>query len=108
MFAPDWLINGFEIVSISAPQLRGETVTAPIMNEAETHSRKISSHSILFVPFEAKCSLGLSAAASMVEPKIGSTGWIGFFTTRRECWPVLVALASAQSLVSSASQIPAG
>jgi hypothetical protein len=49
------------------------------MNEAETHSRQISSHSILFVSFEAKRSLGLSVSASMVAPKIGSTGWIGFF-----------------------------
>jgi hypothetical protein len=56
-----------------------ETLTAPIMNEAETHSRQISSHSILFVSFDAKRSWGLSLAAAMVEPKIGSTGWIGFF-----------------------------
>jgi hypothetical protein len=56
-----------------------ETLTTPIMNEAETYSRQISSHSILFVSFDAKRSWGLSLAAAMVEPKIGSTGWIGFF-----------------------------
>jgi len=56
-----------------------ETVTAPIMNEAETHSRQISSHSILFVCFEVNRSLGSSSAAAMVEPKIGSTDWISFF-----------------------------
>jgi hypothetical protein len=56
-----------------------ETVTALIMNEAETHSRQILSHSILFVSFEANRSLGLSSSAAMVEPKNGSTGWIDFF-----------------------------
>jgi hypothetical protein len=49
------------------------------MNEAETHSRQISSHSILFVSVEVNRSLGLSLAAAIVEPKNGSTGWIGFF-----------------------------
>jgi hypothetical protein len=49
------------------------------MNEAGTHSRQISSHSILFVSVEANRSLGLSSSAAMVEPKNGSTGWIGFF-----------------------------
>jgi hypothetical protein len=56
-----------------------ETVTAPIMNDAETYSRQISSHSILFASFEANRSLRLSSSAAMVEPKNGSTGWIGFF-----------------------------
>ncbi|MGA2170909.1 MAG: hypothetical protein ABSG62_22210 [Terracidiphilus sp.] len=50
------------------------------MYEAEAHSRQISPHSILFVSFEAARSLRISSAAAMVEPKIGSTGWIGFFS----------------------------
>src|SRR5208337_4605985 len=56
------------------------TVIAPTVNAVRTCSRQISSHSILFVSSEAKRSLGLSLAALMVEPKIGSTGWIGFFS----------------------------
>jgi hypothetical protein len=55
------------------------TVIAPMANAVRTCSRQFDCHSILFVSFEAKRSFGLSLAASTVAPKIGSTGWIGFF-----------------------------
>jgi hypothetical protein len=55
------------------------TVIAPTVNAVKTCSRQFACHSILFVSFEANRSLGLSSAAAMVEPKSGSTGWIGFF-----------------------------
>src|SRR5208282_2147469 len=55
------------------------TVLAPTVNAARTCSRQFACHSILFASFEVNRSLGLASAAAMVEPKSGSTGWIGFF-----------------------------